>query len=117
MLKKLIYGILILIALIIAYNLVLQIVQAIKSGERLSEATDKVYQLQIQNKELKKKLTKIQSPDFIESQARDKLGLSKKGETVVIIPEQILNLVLGASSSAQTTRLPNWLGWFRVFFK
>lgn len=117
MFRKVIYGVILTVVLIIAYNLVVQITQAIKSGERLSEATDKVYQLQAQNKELKKKLTKIQSPDFIESQARDKLGLSKKGETVVIIPEQILNLVLGTSSSAQLARLPNWLGWLKVFFK
>ncbi len=117
MLRKVIYIAVILVVLLIAYNLVVQITQAIKSGERLSEATDKVYKLQVQNKELKKKLSDIQSSDFIESQARDKLGLSKKGETLVIIPEQILNLVLGASSSAQTTRLPNWLGWLKVFFR
>ena len=117
MFRKVIYGLVLAVVLIIAYNLVVQIVQAIKSGERLSQATDTVFQLQSQNKELKKKLTEIQSSDFIESQARDKLGLSKKGETVVIIPDQILKMVLGASSSAQPTRLPNPVGWWRVFFK
>lgn len=116
MLKKIIYGISILIALIIAYNLIIQITQAVKSGERLSSATDDVYKLQAQNKELKNKLSQIQSPDFIEQEARDKLGLSKKGETVVIIPDDTLKLVL-ASSSAQITRLPNPLGWLKVFFR
>ena len=117
MFRKVIYGAILAVVLIIAYNLVLQIVQAIKSGERLSEATDAVFQLQNQNKQLKKKLTQTQSSDFIESQARDKLGLSKKGETVVIIPDQIIKMVLGASSSAQPLRLPNWLGWLKVFFR
>ncbi len=117
MFRKVIYGVILTVVLIIAYNLILQITQAIKSGERLSEASDVVFQLQNQNKQLKKRLTNIQSSDFIESQARDKLGLSKKGETVVIIPDQILKMVLGASSSAQTPRLPNPLGWFKVFFK
>ena len=117
MLKKLIYGIIIIVVLVIAYSLVVQITQAIKSGERLSQATDAVYQLQGKNKELKKKLSEIQSPQFIEQQARDKLGLSKKGETVVIIPDQTIKMLLGASSSAQIIRFPNPLGWWKVFFK
>jgi len=117
MLKKIIYGVAILIVLFITYNLVRQITQAVKSGERLSEATEEVFKLQLKNKELKKKLSQIQSADYIEQQARDKLGLSKKGETVVIIPEDKLKLVLEASQSAQIIRLPNWLGWLKVFFK
>ena len=117
MIRKIIYGVVILIVLIIAYNLVVQIIQVIKSGERLSEATEQVYKLQVKNKELKKKLTEIQSPEFIEQEARDKLGLSKKGETVVIIPENTLKLVIDASNSAQIVRFPNWLGWWKVFFR
>ena len=78
--------------------------------------SQQLYKLQNENKELKKKLARIKALDFIEAEARDKLGLSKKGETVVIIPEDKLKLVMGASQSAQI-RLPNWLGWLKVFFK
>lgn len=116
MFKKLTYGLVIVIVLVIAYNLLRQITQALKSGERLSEATEELYKLQNKNQELKKKLPQIQSLDFIEQQARDKLGLSKKGETVVIIPEDKLKLVMGASASAQIPRLSNPLGWLKVFF-
>ena len=116
MLKKIIYIVIIFIVLSVGFNLVLQITQAIRSGDRLSQATDRVYELQNHNKELKQKLVEVQSPEFIEAQARDKLGLSKKGETVVIIPEQTIKMVLGASSSAQIVRLSNWLGWWKVFF-
>lgn len=116
MIKKIALGAIFLVSLIIAYNLINQIINTTKSGDRLSQAADTVYKLELKNKELKKKLTQIQSPDFIEQQARDKLGLSKKGETVVIIPEETLKLVLGASESAQEIRLPNWLGWLRVFW-
>ena len=90
--------------------------EAVKSGERLSESADVVYKLEAKNKELKKKLTRIQSPEFIDEEVRNKLGLSKKGETIVIIPEEKIKAILGASSSAQI-RLPNWLGWLKVFFK
>ena len=93
MFKKLIYGVIILIVLLIAYNILSQITQAIKSGERLSQATDQVVKMQSKNEELKKKLTQIQSPDFIEEVARNKLSLSKKGETIVIIPDKTIKMV------------------------
>lgn len=116
MIKKISLAVIILISLIIAYNLITQTFEATKSGERLSQAAETVYKLQAKNENLKKKITQIQSPEFIEEEVRNKLGFAKKGETVVIIPEEKLKLVLGASSAAQI-RLPNWLGWLKLFFK
>lgn len=116
MIKKIVLGTVILIVLVIAYKLITQIIGTTKSGERLSQAADAVYKLEVKNRELKEKLSQIQSPQFLEEEARNKLGLSKKGETLIIIPEDKLKLVLGASTSAQI-RLPNWLGWLKVFFK
>lgn len=117
MLRKAIVGAIILISIVIGYNLFIQITTTVKSGERLSSQAEVVYKLEAKNRELKKKLTRIKSPQFIEEQARNKLGLGKPGETTIIIPEDKLKTVLGASSSTQLARLPNWLGWFRVFFR
>lgn len=116
MVKKIVIGTIIIVILLIAYNLIVQIMDAVRSGERLSEAAEKVYTLEIKNKELKEELVQAQSAEYIEQQARDKLGLGRKGETAFIIPEDKLKLVLGTSNSAQI-RLPNYLGWFKVFFK
>ncbi len=117
MIKKIALGIIILVMLIMTYNLLIQIMDALKSGERLSSAAEEVYKLEAKNRELKNKLNEIKSEHFIEQQARDKLGLSKKGETIVIIPDDKLKQVLGSSQSAQEIRYPNWLGWWKVFFK
>ena len=116
MLRKVIIGGIILIVLVVAYNLLGQITDALRSGERLSSQAEAVFKLEVKNRELKKKLSQINSPQFIEQQARDKLGLGKPGETIVIIPEDKLKLIMGASESAEV-RLPNWLGWLKVFFK
>lgn len=116
MFKKIALGFIILVILVIAYNLVRQFFEVIKSGERLSQSADVVYKLEVRNRALKEKLTRIQSPDFLEEEIRNRLGFAKTGETIVIIPEEKLKLVLGTSSSAQI-RLPNWLGWWKVFFK
>lgn len=116
MIRKIVLGLIILAILVTVYKLLTQIIDATKSGERLSQAADMVYQLEAKNRQLKNKLVQTQSPQYLEEEVRNKLGLAKKGETVVIIPEEKLKLVLGASSAAQT-RLPNWLGWLKVFFK
>lgn len=117
MVKKIVLGIIILISLVMAYKLVSQIIEATKSGERLSQAVEAVYKLEAKNKELKKKLAQIKSPQFIEEIARNKLGLGKPGETVIIIPDEKIKEVLQASASAKEARLPNPLGWLKVFFK
>lgn len=116
MINKFVVVIILIIGLVAGYNLISQIIQATKSGERLSEAADAVYKLEIKNKELKNKLENIQSPQFIEEEVRNKLGLGKAGETMVIIPDEKIKQILGASESA-AIRLPNWLGWWRLFFK
>lgn len=115
MIRKIIIGGIILLVLFIAYNLLIQITDALRQGERLSDAAENVYKLEVKNRELKNKLSQVKSIEFIEKEARNKLGLGKIGETIVIIPEEKLKSVLGASPSAQV-RLPNWLGWFRMFF-
>ncbi len=115
--KKVILIVVGAIVLIVVYNLVNQIFEAMHSGERLTQAADSLYKLQTENRQLQDKLAQINTPQFIEEQARDKLGLSKKGETVVIIPDDRLNRVLGISRLAPEVKLPNWLGWWRVFFR
>ncbi len=117
MLRKIIITGLIVVVLLIVYSLLNQITDALRSSDRLSAQAEAVFKLEAKNRDLKKKLSQIKSPEFIEQQARDKLGLSKGGETVVIIPEEKLKMVLGASNSAQEVRLPNWMGWFKVFLK
>ena len=116
MVRKIALGTIILIILVIIYNLVTQIMAAVKSGERLSQSAEAVYKLELKNKQLKKKLSQMQSLDFIEEEVRNKLGFARKGETMIIIPEEKLKLVLGVNSPAQI-RLPNWLGWLKVFFR
>ncbi len=115
MIRKLSIGVIIVLGLVIGYNLVAQITSALTSEERLSAQAEAVYKLEAQNKQLQAQLKKVTSPEFVETQARNKLGMGKPGETVVIIPEERLKQIMGTSQSA-VPRLPNWQGWLKVFF-
>ena len=114
--KKIGVTLIIMVAVFITYNIIGQIIEAVNSSERLSRSAEELYQLDIKNKELKKALLEAKSISFIEKVARDKLGLVKEGETVVIIPSEVLERVLGESKRIEDIKLPNWLGWWKVFF-
>lgn len=116
MIKKISLIIGILIVLILIYNLITQIVATLKSGDRLDLATEKLHQLEVKNKEIKNKLEEVKSQTFIETEARNRLGLSKEGEIIVIIPDEKIDLILGHNKKEEKSRLPNYLGWWKLFF-
>ncbi|MDP3955137.1 MAG: septum formation initiator family protein [bacterium] len=87
-----------------------------KSGEmeKSQLALDK---LKIKNEELKKQLEYVNSDIFIEKEARDKLGLGKAGETILILPENLeANIGVNPSEIRDNLNLPNWEKWWRLFF-
>lgn len=117
MIKKVGIGIIMVILLVVAYNMIHQIVQATKAGDRLEQEISQLKGLEIKNKDLRDQLRQVKSLEFIELQARDKLGLVKDGETMVVIPEDKINQVLGLNKKLEEVKLPNWLGWLNLFLK
>lgn len=105
-----------LVILVITYNLISQIVSTLKSGDRITVATDRLHQLEVENAEVKKRLEEVKKEEFIETEARDKLGLAREGEVIVIIPDEKIDLLLGLNKKEAEVRLPNYLGWWKVFF-
>lgn len=106
----------IIVVLFIGYNFVNRIYAALKAGDRLTSALGSLHQVEIKNKDLKDQLKQAASLDFVERQARDKLNYAKEGETVVVIPQSKIEQVLGIAKSVEQ-RLPNPLGWLKLFFK
>lgn len=116
------YKILILIGVIvltyITYSFSVRIYTALKAADRLTEAVNKLHRLEVKNTELKNQLKMVSSPDFIEQQARNKLNLAKEGETIVVISEDKLKQILRSSKDIlEEQNLPNYLGWWKLFFK
>lgn len=65
------------------------------------------------NKQLQEELKEATSPAFVEQQARDKLGLVREGETVVIM-DKSQNSELRPQENLK--ELPSWKQWWRLFF-
>ncbi|OGE14168.1 hypothetical protein A3F00_05305 [Candidatus Daviesbacteria bacterium RIFCSPHIGHO2_12_FULL_37_11] len=114
--KKIAVAFGLILFLVITWNIIGQIISTLKSGERLNNAVSELHNLEVKNKELKEKLEEVKNPDFIETQARDKLGLVREGEILVIIPQEKIDSILGLTKKAEEVRLQNWKGWLKLFF-
>lgn len=117
MLKKIGAVIIVIIVMGVGYNLLRQMVDALQSGKRLDEAAERLVSLQRRNLELKKRLAEVSSINFIEDQARNKLNLSRAGETVMVIPKSEIERVLGLNKKLPEIKLPNWQGWLKLLWR
>jgi cell division protein FtsB len=84
---------------------------------RIQEAQERVNKLKKENEGLEARLKEAQSVQFVERQLRDKLGLAKEGEIVVILPEDDILRKLAPKSEEEESVLPdpNWREWLNLF--
>ena len=106
--------VIIIVAIAILTGLARQIASALEAGKRLDQAADTVSALQDKNRELKVKLTEVKSPQYIEQIARNKLNMAKPDDTVIVIPKELINKVLGVNTKVEQIKLPNWQGWLKL---
>ncbi len=80
---------------------------------------ERLTQLEKKNTELTKKLEMVETTAFVEKEARERLGMAKEGDTVIIMDDSSMppsgnsGTTNGNTSSGQ---LPNWKRWWHVFF-
>ena len=82
-----------------------------KAGERIKQAEADVQKQTQENEELKTRLAQVESPEFIEKEAREKLGLGEPGETIVVLPKTEEPSFAEASEG----QAPNWRRWWKLY--
>jgi len=115
MFKKFLVIVIIIVALIILVGLVRQIASALGSDKRLDQVLEDVGKLERDNKELKKELAQAESLASIEEIARDDLNMSLPNETIVVVPESLIDRVVNPPPEYVAPKPANWEGWFRLF--
>ncbi len=109
----LIWGLILLLTL----NLLKDINRARQIKEQIASERAKLAKIEADNKKLEEELLHTQSPDFIEKQVRDKLGLAKEGEAIVVLPDEetLKKLAPQAPTEADSLPDPNWRKWLKLF--
>lgn len=103
----------VVVGLAIAARQALGVWRLYKSGEQVRLAQEQLRQEEEKNKELKRRLAEVDNPQFIEKEVREKLGYSKEGETILILPQQ--NEV--DSSQLIVDSRPNWQQWWDLYIR
>lgn len=78
---------------------------------------DKVEKMKEENTRLEAQIAQTQGSAFIEKQIRDKLGLAKAGEAIVVLPDAEILRKLAPQVPVEENSLPdpNWKKWLKLF--
>jgi cell division protein FtsB len=88
-----------------------------KAKGKVAKVEQNIEKLIRENKELEERLKEVQSTQFVEKEIRDKLGLAKEGEIVVVLPDEEILRKLAPKIEEEETELPdpNWKKWIKLF--
>ena len=90
-------------------------INVIESSKRLDETKEEVAGLQSEKSELEEDLNYKESDEYIEKEARNKLGLVKPGEEVFVVSQVLGETSAVGTASANGEDLSNLQLWFDLF--
>lgn len=111
--KKIAFFSIVLVLLLTINNLIHSIYATWQKQDLIIQAQQNLTAEKEENSKLKKNIAQVNKPQFIESEARDKLLLAKPGENIVILPKNQLS-ISPSPTKPQDTR-PNWKKWWDLF--
>ena len=112
--KRIGFLIFVIVSLIIIYNFFNSIYTLWHKKDVITKAQLELKQVQQENTNLKKQLSTVNNPEFVEEQARDKLFLVKPGENTVVIPKNLLPTPTALPE--KVLEKPNWQKWLAFFW-
>jgi cell division protein FtsB len=113
LMKKIAFILVVLILLFIINGLAHSIYDIWHKQDLLTSAQKELIQEKLKNQKLKAGLSYVQTQQFIEEQAHNKLFLVKPGEQEVLISQVLKNK---NQPQKQNQNIPNWQKWLKLFF-
>lgn len=111
--KRIIPFILILILLLIIKNIVESIANLQQNSRIVQQLKNREEDEKKRQKFLTEELYYVKTDEFVEGQAREKLGMVKPGEHIILAPQTSSN---SANDNKNDENIPNWEKWKRLFF-
>lgn len=114
--QRIIYLSIIIVGLLVSFGLARNLYLTYQNSQILTQAKAKLERLKAENTQLKADNEAAQDPNFIEREARNRLGLVKPGEVVVVLPEKGATLSASPQDSPTRPNRPIWQQWLGLFF-
>ena len=104
--------------IVLFVSLIGNVSRSFSAGSRIKDAQNELARLEAENNKLNNELEISTSTDFKEKEARDKLGLAKEGEIVLVLPPSDELRKLAPQRTILEVNLPdpNWKKWLKLFF-
>lgn len=116
--KKYLKYIVLIVSLFLIFSMLRSTWGLLQKGKTLDEARDNVRGLEEEQAKLLEMREVVESEEFVEREAREKLGLAKPGEVVVILPsDDILRKFAPKFEEEEFVQdQPIWRRWAGMFF-
>ncbi|MBI2611359.1 septum formation initiator family protein [Candidatus Gottesmanbacteria bacterium] len=101
---------LILIIIFLSINLVRSFFAISERGNILTDVERRLLEEKERQEALERKLVQVESDEYVEREARDKLNLSRDGEVVVILPP--ITPIVSPTPTPVLAPLEQWMGVF-----
>lgn len=106
------YYLILFTCLIIIVNTIRSLGDYYRAENRLKTTRERLDKAKADRQRLLREKRKVESNEFVEEEARNRLGMARPGERVIILPEDFQTPM--PESPKDTT--PNWVKWWRLFF-
>ncbi len=109
--------ILVFLVVMLSISLIRNISKMKQTQSLVEEEKKRLENLKKEKEEVEKNLQKVHSEEYIEKQLRDKLGMAKEGEIIVILPEEsiVRKFAPKPDEEEETLPDPNWKKWLHLF--
>lgn len=105
------------LALLLLFSTIKNIGRVRSINNAVQKEKERVEKMRAENTKLEAQIAQTQGSAFIEKQIRDKLGLAKAGEAVVVLPDPEILKKLAPQILVEENSLPdpNWKKWLKLF--
>lgn len=114
--KKALFIITLVVSLFFINNLVRSIFNLWQKQSLVEREKKELLKAKEENQRLKEQLYYVQSPEFIEEQARNKLLLLKPEEQRILISDNLTMATQSGKKSKEESKEANWKKWLKLFF-
>ncbi len=106
-----------LLVILLLVSTIKNIGKVVAINKEVQAEKEKVEKMRKENADLAEQIAQTQGDAYIEKQIRDKLGLAKEGESIVVLPdEEILKKLAPQPQNGEDTLPdPNWKKWLKLF--
>ena len=107
----------VIVGIMLSISLTRNILIISTANKKIAKVKDEIISLKEKNETLKKQIQESQTDEFTERQARNRLGLVREGEVVVVLPEEEILKKFSPKIEEQENQLPdpNWKKWLKLF--